>query len=438
MKRRDFAKFAALTSLAVTIPISTRRVHAAVDPYGGPYYVLINAGGGWDPRCMFDPSLDPEQNRLYTDIGTIGNINYAPIPLPPTDPLAEYDPNTILLSNEEFLNLHGNRLLVMNGVDMETNNHDAGSRAIWSGKLQEGYPSIGALVAAQHAPEQPMTYLSSGGYDSTEGLVPLTRVGSADTLRKIAYPNRIDPGNVENLDTYHAESTWALIKQMQAERLQALHDSATLPRERSSMAHLQLARANDDDLKRLELPEDLVSLDGYDLRTVEQSMQQAQVAVNAFKSGIASAVNLNIGGFDTHGNHDTDQPEQIAYLLTLIDFVTKEVEVAGLTDKVVILVGSDFARGPYYNGPNDNDGKDHWPIGSFLAMGPGIEGNRVIGGTTPDQLPLGVDESSLATQDTGGTVITAQHIHHALREMAGIDSAADSYPLSGGTLPLFG
>jgi uncharacterized protein (DUF1501 family) len=438
MKRRSFAQAAALLGLTISIPVSTRRVQAQTDAYGGPYYVLINAGGGWDPRFHFDPILDEAQNRIYKEVGKIGNISFAPIPLPPPDPDAAYDVNTVLLTNEQFLTKHGKRLLVINGVDMQTNNHDAGSRAIWSGKLQEGYPSIGALIAAERAGNQPMAYLSSGGFDATEGLVPLTRVGSASTLRNIAFPNRMDPGNPESLDTYHSEATWSRIQQLQNERLKAKSDAATLPRIRTSLADLRLARENDDDLQKLEIPADLITLEGYDLRVVESAMQQAQIAISAFKSGIAAAVNLNLGGFDTHGNHDSDQPEMLSYLFAVIDFTISEVEKAGLTDKVVILVGSDFARGPLYNGPEVYDGKDHWPIGSFVAMGPGIEGTRVIGATTPGQMPMGVDPSSLATLDSGGTIITAQHIHHSLRKLAGLTTLAENYPLPGEPLPLFG
>jgi len=438
MKRRNFAKLAALAGLSVGLPMSARSLRAAEESYGGPYYILINAGGGWDPRFMFDPILDPEQNRRYTEIGTIGNINFAPIPLPAADPTAEYDPSDILFSNEQFLQKHGSRLLVINGVDMETNNHDAGSRAIWSGQLQEGYPSIGALLAAEKAGTQPMAYMSAGGFDDTVGLVPLTRVGSADTLRRIAYPNEVDPTNVDNTETYHSPATWGRIRQMQDERLSGLKSSSTLPRITQSVGDLQLARLSDSDLQKLSLPDELVSLDGYNLRGLQNSMQQAQIAVSAFASGIAGAVNLHVGGFDTHGNHDTDQPEQIANLLALIDFVSDEVAAAGLTDQTVILVGSDFARGPFYNGPNENDGKDHWPIGSFLAMGPGIEGNRVIGGTTNTQRPLAVDPDSLQTVEGDGTVINARHIHHAVRRLAGIENLDVQFPLPDEALPLFG
>ena len=52
---------------------------------------------------MFDPILNVEQNRAYTEIGTIGNIDYAPIALPPAAPDVDYDNNAILLTNEQFL-----------------------------------------------------------------------------------------------------------------------------------------------------------------------------------------------------------------------------------------------------------------------------------------------------------------------------------------------
>ncbi len=57
------------------------------------------------------------------------------------------------MSNTDFFTKYASRLLVLNGVDMATNNHDAGARATWSGRLPEGFPSFGALVAAARAPE---------------------------------------------------------------------------------------------------------------------------------------------------------------------------------------------------------------------------------------------------------------------------------------------
>ncbi|MBK7583871.1 MAG: twin-arginine translocation signal domain-containing protein [Myxococcales bacterium] len=80
MQRRSFLKAAALAGLAISAPVITRDAGASA-PYGGPFYIMVNAGGGWDPTFMFNPTLNQNHNRLYTEIKKIGNISYAPIPL---------------------------------------------------------------------------------------------------------------------------------------------------------------------------------------------------------------------------------------------------------------------------------------------------------------------------------------------------------------------
>jgi hypothetical protein len=131
----------------------------------------------------------------------------------------------------------------------------------------------------------------------------------------------------------------------------------------------------------------------------------------------------------------------IAQLLFGIDFLMEEAKTAGLDGQLIVLVASDFGRGPFYNDDNDGAGKDHWPITSMFAMGPGIAGNRVIGGTTDDQRARLVVPGSLAVVDgvdgTDGVKIRPEHIHHALRSLAGIDESATSFPLPFDTLPLF-
>lgn len=439
MKRRNFLSMAALTGLSLTIPLSSRRARAQSSAYAGPYFVFVDASGGWDPRFLYDPTLDAAQNRLYTTIETAGAISYGPIPLN-LDAL-DVDPETgaadYLLTAGQFAARHGGRLTVINGVDMETNNHDAGSRAIWSGQLAEGYPSIGALIAAANAPELPMGFLSTGGYDATVGIVPLTRVADAGNMRRLAKPNLLDPTN-SDVEGYHGPATWGMIQQLQAERLAELAAVQHLPRAKTSMSELTLARANDDMLSALVIPEALIDAPYYG-GSLLRNMQQAQIAVSAFSSGIAACLNLSIGGFDTHGNHDTDQPARIVEVLTLVDFVLAELERAGLADRTYVFVGSDFARGPFYNGEQANDGKDHWPIGSFLALGPTIPGNRVIGATTPEQLARKVDPSTLAVVEGGGVKLTAAHIQGAIRRIAGAAELGDElFPLPGQALPLFG
>jgi uncharacterized protein (DUF1501 family) len=65
MDRRKFFKIAAMTGLAVSAPLGIRRVLAKPEPYKGPFFVLVNASGGWDPVYLCDPKPSGELNRLY-------------------------------------------------------------------------------------------------------------------------------------------------------------------------------------------------------------------------------------------------------------------------------------------------------------------------------------------------------------------------------------
>jgi hypothetical protein len=445
MKRRSFLQLAALSGLSIGVPFAARPLKAQGQAYGGPFWVLVNAGGAWDPNFMFNPTLNIEHNTVYTSIGQSGAFSYAPIPvdlaamgLDPMQGGAEF-----LMSNEAFLAKFGPQLTVINGIDTSTNNHDSGNRAIWCGRIPEGYPSFGALVAAFKAPDKPIAYLSGGGYDATQGLVPLTRVTNPNSMRKLTLPNRIDPASATNQDLYHTQETVDRIRAAQAARLDALQNAQQLPRLKTGMNQLYLARQSDWELATLEVPTTLVDLPGQ-LGDLERFMQQAQLALGAFKSGLAVSVNLHLGGFDTHANHNRDQTRQLAKILGGINFVMDQAAAMGLADRLYVVAGSDFGRGPHYNGTGTGAGKDHWPVTSVLAMGPGIQGNRVVGATDEaTQKAKFVDPGSLAPidgQGNGGVKLTPEVVHQALRRVAGIEGTelAQRFPLRSDTLPLFG
>lgn len=439
MQKRTFLKLLGSALCAASVPSLVTVSRADGQTYGGPYWVFVTAAGGWDPRFMFDPTLNAAQNRRYTDIGQIGNIRYAPIEI---DQAAlglgtETDFMPYLLSNEQFLTRFGARITVLNGVDTATNNHETGQRALQSGLNSAGYPAIGALVAATHGPLQPVTFMSGGGYDATLGLVPLARVTDPDALRNIAAPNTLDPKNAMS-DTFHTPETWARIRAAQSERLALTRAEQRLPRLARSMERLEAARANDGLLSALRIPDKLVEIPSYQLDDLERFQRQAQLAITGFSGGLTVSASLQLGGFDTHGNHDRDQVRQIAKLLGGLAYLFDQLDAAGLGDKTYVVVTSDFARGPRYNGDATSAGKDHWPITSAIVAGPGIPGDRVIGGTTDEQMPLLVDPKSLAESATG-TKLTPAVIHRALRQVAGIAPEIDRrYPLNAESLPLFG
>jgi hypothetical protein len=96
----------------------------------------------------------------------------------------------------------------------------------------------------------------------------------------------------------------------------------------------------------------------------------------------------------------------------------------------VIVMQSEMGRTPNYN---KGEGKDHWSIGSIMFLGAGITGNRVIGATDNGQFLKPVDPKSLATveEDERGLRVRPEHLHHALREFAGIAAQpfCEKFPL---------
>ena len=183
------------------------------------------------------------------------------------------------------------------------------------------------------------------------------------------------------------------------------------------MSTLFTARLGSEELRRLNeyLPENLPT--GNVLKA------QALVALAAFKAGLCVSVNLAIGGFDTHGNHDERHLPRLAMVLEGIDYVMETAEAMGIRDKIVLTAASDFARTPHYNSDN---GKDHWSISSMMLMGAGIRGNRVIGASDERQRILHINPTTLA-QDDAGIRLRPEHVHRALRRHAGIADHALSH-----------
>src|SRR5262245_24576724 len=88
MDRRRFLQIAGIAGLGVVAPVGLRDGSAASAKYTGPFWIMVNAGGGWDPTITVDPKGgtkdDPKSvNQSYTkdQIATAGGIAYAPTSL---------------------------------------------------------------------------------------------------------------------------------------------------------------------------------------------------------------------------------------------------------------------------------------------------------------------------------------------------------------------
>jgi Protein of unknown function (DUF1501) len=401
--RRDFVKLCGLAGLGVEFPgaIASALAEPKEDPpYVGPYFVVFNAAGGWDTTYLMDPKGVNEINRLFKegDILTKGHHKFAPT--------AKH--KTGGMSNEDFYGEFGRELLVLNGLDYSVNNHSPGARYMATGKLDSlAYPTFAALVAACKGPTCPLSFLTFGNYSATGNLVAMSRVPYLPSLTGIANADGI---NGSARSPYHDDFALKRIEQALREEHEARTAQSRLPRQERADNMLYAAQMNSKALQRVTQ---------YIPATVpkERLSQQAEIALASFKAGVCVSANLTIGQFDSHANNDVDQMKLIPELLAGIAYFIRRAEALKIRDKLVVVMQSEMGRTPTYNKGN---GKDHWSVGSVMFIGPGIKGDRVVGATDEKQFQVTLNPQTLACDKVKGIRIRPEHIHEALRELAGI------------------
>jgi len=439
MKRRDFLQMTA--TAGGLLLCGNTRLALAQQAFSGPYWLFIEADGGWDPTSFCDPKgsglgVNGDINNYDpNDIGQIGNIRYAP----PPDSFVN---NTTLFKNQDFFEAHFQRLLVINGINYGTNSHSVGRTAGWTGSRARNYPSIGALIASEEAPDLSMPMVANRSSESSKsnGLVPQTIVrGSFNAIREIAFPNRT---NVNQSNQYHSTGVRNLIESASAARRQRQLTEQRLLRVQRALALHDAARNRDvsslqnfvSNLNATSAPNSYV-----DSRSNARSLfSQAQTAFAAFEAGAAATAQIDISGFDTHDDHDAQHYPRLMDYLAAVDNIIDDAMTRGIGDNLVIVMGSDFGRTNKYN---ENNGKDHWSHTSMMVWGAPahFQGNRVVGATNNLQQSMKVNPNTLAL-DNNGVEITPEYLHQALRSLAGIDmnpGVSGVFPFAEQVLPIF-
>ena len=86
---------------------------------------------------------------------------------------------------------------------------------------------------------------------------------------------------------------------------------------------------------------------------------------------------------------------------------------------MVEVTGSDFGRTNFYNSA---EGKDHWPVGSFVIMDKRQRWTgRAVGETDGLHFAQRINPRTLRRDDRNGTIIYPKHVHKALRRYLGIE-----------------
>ncbi len=404
MIRRDFLRQCSLAGLGLAWPETSSSLAQQKPrddaPYDGPFYVVYNAAGGWDTTYLMDPKGINGMNRLYKegDIQTHGAHKFAPTG------------KTIKagMSNEDFYKEFGKELLVLNGLDYSVNNHEPGSRYMATGKLDTlSYPTFAALVAGCKGPQCPLGFLTFGGYSNTGNLIPMSRITDATALLQLA---NADCVKGQQNRPYQDDFVINHIEHALRNQAQERNRNERLPRLERAHNMLYAAQVNSKSLERIVpwLPK---------TPPKGRLTSSADIVLAAFKGGVGVSANLTLSSFDSHANNDDDQMARIPELLAGVAYLLRRAEELKIRDKVVVIMQSEMGRTPNYNQQN---GKDHWSVGSIMFLGPNIKGNRVIGATDEKFFAVPLSSRTLTPDKENGIRVRPEHIHDALRRYAGI------------------
>jgi Protein of unknown function (DUF1501) len=449
MERRDFLKLSGLTGLSLLLPWgASSQAHAEDLVYPGPYFLHMHAGGGWDPTMFCDGKLTAQdksyENKLITQST---EVNGVPVPTNTANGKFLYRNNNQAVEDpKHFFDTLGSRILVVNGIDTQTNNHETGVQGFACGHNNTELACISALLAGKVALEKklPMAFLAGGQYNRTGDIVSASRF-PGDKINAIAAPFKPDGAQNEGILTDYSVQR---IAQARQERFAALQAEATLPRTKRTLRALDEATRGGGAISLLtsitkdarpdfnsfrdRLPADCIP---YMQQNFVNQGAQIENILRCFKAGVSVSATFDQGGFDTHANHDQAQQQAMGAFVSRIRYAMLRSQDMGIADKLFILVTSDFGRTPLYNMGN---GKDHWNVTSALVIGPGIRAGRAVGKSDASQKAMRVVPGNIANtvsdKDTSGARIHPSHIHRELRQILGLDKApfAGQFPLPSG------
>lgn len=414
MNRRDFLRFASCSGVALGmsgLPWHSARAN------GNRYFINLEVSGAWDPTDLFDPKGNAERadgngpvnNYAAADIEHYGNINLASHSGVLNAPAGGYDGGVI----SQFFADHYQKILVVNGVDHATNNHGVGPRSSGAGTLSGGFPTTAALAAASWQPGMSNPYIASNGrYTGTANLVPLVSINESSRLLEIS-------NKVENFQTNLGLTS--KINELKNARLNRKIAQESLPKRLKLMRELQRIRNSEDALGNVS-----GFLDGNITNDPSHLKERFSLVAAAFAGGLSVGASVSVDHshfLDTHGDHDRRQAVNMGYVFDGVGYLWQRLEQLGIAEQTTLMIGSDFARTPYYNADHKaaSAGKDHWPIGAYMFMGNGVAGNRVVGATDENYNQKIINRETLEVDDSGVKLNTA-HVINATRNMLEIES----------------
>jgi hypothetical protein len=347
-----------------------------------------------------------------------------------------------------FFRAHGANMVVFNGVNTFSNNHDVGIRASMSGNALEGFPIFSAQVAAAKGADRLIPMFSTASYSEAGGLIGTNRIdwNTQAVLEELSRPSF--PDNVYTAATGFLSSrstpvlptsTVAAIAAAQETRTQRQLAAHQLPGHRNGIASLMRARTAARRMPELNLAPTVSLPAGVaSSSALGRACQLGAAGIDAFGQGLTTTLVVGLEGFDTHGDSDLVHRGLLGELFTLASFLLGRAQATGVPTGVILC--SDFGRTAAHDG-HGGVGTGHWPVSTLMLVQNDLAAarnlmprNRVIGGTTGEAaapnaasgtgvlLARKVNTTTLGLDDLG-SIITPAHIYRFLRRAAGIETS---------------
>lgn len=368
-------------------------------------FVFVFAQGGWDPTRTFADAFDNAAVDLepLAERGRVGGIGFVDHPERP--------------SVRSFLEAWHDRTVVFNGVMVRSIAHEICTMLAMTGTSSGLAPDWPAVVAASRRAGYTLPHLVLGGPSFPGDLgVAVARSGSSGQLENLLSGRALDLADVvPGGPNAPAES---LLDRYLARRAAARAAAATSALDVRLAGDLAAAVEDAASLKALRW-----TLDFTGGATLED---QAQVAVDALARGVARCVTLSDGAsWDTHADNDALQSplweDLFAGLAQLLARLGAAAGADGgtLLDETVVVVLSEMGRTPALNA---FAGKDHWPFTSAMVVGPGLVGDRVVGGFDDSFYGIEVDPGTGDAVE-GAQTLSAEALGATLLALADVDPA---------------
>ena len=391
------AAASSITGATLGIP---RRARAAAAPMDRKFLFFF-AGGGWDTTTVLDPHFGGGviDMDMDTEPANLGNLTWT------TGPDRE--------NVDRFFSRWGGYTAIVNGVNVHSVGHDSASQFVMTGTSASSYADWPTLLAAHSPVEYPLPHLVFSGptYPGTHG-ASVVRAGGGTLL------DLIDGSINGSADVPSPVVPTPSDQMADAVVLQRMLDYAAT---RKGAAKDRANALVDNMVRTMELEGRRFEAGLSDLG--RDMLDQSLRAVELMRLGLARCAMIRIdGGWDTHGNVAPQATQQDAFyemLNELFDHMSRTPgdSATWLIDEVVVVATSEIGRTPSLNG---GGGKDHWPFGSTLVAGAGVNGNRLIGGTDDALIGLDIDYTTGLVQ-SGGTPLGCENVGTALLKLGGLD-----------------